>query len=72
MASYKIEWKTSAGKELRTLPKAVISEILDRVSHLADDPFPPGIRKLAGAERTYHLRLVHTASYIPFQEITVL
>jgi mRNA interferase RelE/StbE len=56
MASYKIEWKTSAGKELRTLPKAVISEIVERVAHLADDPLPPGIKKLAGAEHTYRLR----------------
>jgi mRNA interferase RelE/StbE len=56
MASYKIEWKTSARKELRILPKAVISEIADRVAHLADDPFPPGIKKLAGAEHTYRLR----------------
>jgi mRNA interferase RelE/StbE len=56
MASYKIEWKTSAGKELRKLPKAVVSEIVDRVAHLAHDPFPPGIKKLAGAEHTYRLR----------------
>jgi mRNA interferase RelE/StbE len=56
MASYKIEWKTSADKELRSLPKAVISEIVDRVAHLADDPFPHGIKKLSGAEHTYRLR----------------
>ncbi len=56
MASYKIEWKSSAGKELRTLPKAVIAEILDRVAYLANDPFPPGIKKLAGAEHTYRIR----------------
>ncbi len=37
MASYSIEWKRSAGKELRNLPKAVILEIVDRVAHLADD-----------------------------------
>ncbi len=56
MASYKIEWKSSAVKELRTLPKAVIAEIVERVTSLADDPFPFGVEKLAGAEHIYRIR----------------
>lgn len=56
MASYKIEWKTSASKELRSLPKDVIAEIVDRVTNLGDDPFPSGVKKLAGAEHTYRIR----------------
>ena len=56
MASYKIEWKSSAAKELRSLPKDVIAEIVDRVTNLGDDPFPFGAGKLAGAEHTYRIR----------------
>ena len=56
MASYKIEWKKSAAKELRNLPQEVIAEIVDRVTSLAEDPFPPGVKKLAGAEHTYRMR----------------
>lgn len=56
MASYKVEWKKSAAKELKTLPKAVIREIVDRVTSLAQEPFPFGVKKLAGAEHTYRIR----------------
>lgn len=56
MASYKIEWKSSATKELRSLPKDVIAEIVNRVTSLGEDPFPVGAKKLAGAEHTYRIR----------------
>lgn len=51
MASYKISWKkSSASKELRSLPKDVIGEIVALVAILGEDPFPSGVKKLAGAE----------------------
>jgi mRNA interferase RelE/StbE len=56
MASYKIAWKNSAARELRNLPKELIAEIVARVASLGEDPFPPGVKKLAGAEHTYRLR----------------
>ena len=56
MASYNIEWKSSAARELRSLPKDVIAEIVERVTNLGKDPFPPGVKKLAGAEHTYRIR----------------
>ena len=56
MASYKIEWKKSAAKEFRNLPTEVIAELVGRVTSLGEDPFPPGVRKLAGAEHTYRIR----------------
>jgi mRNA interferase RelE/StbE len=56
MAFYKIEWKRSASKELRSLPKDVIAEIVTRVTSLGEDPFPLGVKKLAGAEHTYRIR----------------
>ena len=56
MASYKIEWKQSAQKELKKLQKKTISRILQAIETLTDNPHPPGSRKLHGAEYTYRLR----------------
>ncbi len=53
MATYKVEWKRSAEKELRRLPKAVVPRIVAKGEELADDPYPPGSRKLYGASHTY-------------------
>lgn len=56
MASYRIEWKRSALKDLRKLPKETIVRIVAAVEDLAHDPHPPGSRKLVGSERTYRIR----------------
>ncbi len=57
MALYKIEWKQSARKELKKLQKKTVSRILQTVETLPDNPYPPGSRKLHGAEHTYRLRV---------------
>ncbi|MGZ5437996.1 MAG: type II toxin-antitoxin system RelE family toxin [Pyrinomonadaceae bacterium] len=57
MASYNIEWKKSAIKELRNLPKEVIPRIITVVGELSSNPFPDGIKKLRGAEHTYRIRI---------------
>lgn len=57
MASYRIEWKQSAQKELRQLPKDVLTRVIQAVAALADNPMPPSSRKLSGAEKTYRLRI---------------
>ncbi len=56
MASYRIEWKHSAEKELRKLPAQAIARIVQAVGRLADNPHPPGSIKLAGSE-AYRLRV---------------
>lgn len=56
MDSYKIEWKRSAVKELKALPKHAVGRILYAVEQLAAVPHPPGVRKLVGAEHTYRIR----------------
>jgi mRNA interferase RelE/StbE len=56
MASYKIEWKRSAVKELRSLPKDVVAKILQLVEQLSTNPYPAGVRKLIGVEHTYRIR----------------
>jgi mRNA interferase RelE/StbE len=57
MASYRIEWKRSATKEVRKLPAEAINRILKAVESLSSNPYPPGSRKLVGAERTYRIRV---------------
>lgn len=57
MASYKIEWKQSAQKELRKLGKALILRILEVVEGLSDNPFPSGSKKLRGSTHTYRVRV---------------
>ena len=57
MGSFQIEWKRSALKELKKTPKETIQRIIEAVDELADDPFPVGVRKISGTERTYRLRV---------------
>ncbi|HEX8649281.1 MAG TPA: type II toxin-antitoxin system RelE/ParE family toxin [Pyrinomonadaceae bacterium] len=56
MDSYKIEWKRSAVKELRSLPKDVVAKIVQAVEQLATNPYPAGVKKLVGSEHTYRIR----------------
>jgi len=57
MASYKIEWKNSAYKELQKLPRPIIPRVVAAVSDLAADPFPHGVKKLVGSEFSYRIRI---------------
>ncbi len=57
MASYNIEWKHSASKELKKLPKSRIAKVITAVEGLAENPFPSGSRKIVGAEHTYRMRI---------------
>ena len=56
MDSYRIEWKRSATKELRSLPTHMVQRIVTAVTQLSANPFPPGVRKLAGTQHTYRIR----------------
>ncbi len=57
MASYRIEWKASAIRELRRLDRSVIPRIVEAVGHLGEVPFPQGCRKLKGIAETYRIRV---------------
>ncbi len=56
MASYKLKWKRSAIKELKRLPKGAIAKVLKAVEQLPVNPYPVGVRKLAGSEHSYRIR----------------
>ncbi len=57
MASYRIEWKNSAYKELQKLPRQMITRIVAEVGNLSSNPFPPGVKKLVGSEYSYRIRV---------------
>lgn len=55
MASYSIEIKRSAAKELAELPKQDRLRVIARIENLAHDPRPSGSEKLSRQER-YRVR----------------
>ena len=57
MASYEIQWKHSAEKDLRGIARHLIPRILETIDSLSDDPFPPQHRKLYGSESSYCIRI---------------
>lgn len=56
MASYKVEIKRSAQKELRSLPLTVRRALVKRIMKLEADPRPRGVEKLHGAQDLYRVR----------------
>jgi mRNA interferase RelE/StbE len=57
MASYKVEWKNSAYKELQKLPRPMIERVVEAVDDLAINPYPSGIKKLVGSDHSYRIRV---------------
>jgi mRNA interferase RelE/StbE len=55
VASYSLEIKRSAAKELAQVPPKDRGRIVARIQALADDPRPVGAEKLSGQER-YRVR----------------
>lgn len=57
MASYRIDWRSSARRELRRLPTNVIARVIETITALGEAPRPDGCRKLTGSERTFRIRV---------------
>ena len=55
MASYRILFKQSVAKDLRSIPKKDVQRVLRRIDSLADEPRPVGVEKLSGDEK-YRIR----------------
>jgi mRNA interferase RelE/StbE len=55
MARYRLIVKKSVLKDLKGMPKKDVRRILATMQSLADEPRPPGSKKLSGQER-YRLR----------------
>ena len=57
MASYKIVFKPSVEKDLRSLPQSVVARVVKHIEALKDEPLPRQSIKLAGAELLYRIRI---------------
>jgi mRNA interferase RelE/StbE len=57
MASYRIEWKASASRELKRVDRSIVPRIVEAVGQLAENPFPQGCRKLQGGGNNYRIRV---------------
>jgi len=57
MASYQIEFKRSAERDMRRITPGLMSNILFKIDALAGNPFPPQSVKLSGAQAVYRLRV---------------
>jgi mRNA interferase RelE/StbE len=54
---YSVEFRRSADKELGQLDARVRARLLRTIAALADDPRPPGVKRLAGAEDLWRVRV---------------
>lgn len=57
MATFQIEWKPSAVRELKRIDRQVIPRIVAAVESLASEPYPSGVRKLRGGGHTFRIRV---------------
>ena len=55
MANYKLVFKKSVAKDLRSIPNKDINKILQRVESLITEPLPAGAEKLSSQQR-YRIR----------------
>jgi mRNA interferase RelE/StbE len=56
MARYKLRFKRSVAKDLRSIPNKDVQRILKRIEQLADDPRGVGCSKLSG-QQVYRVRV---------------
>jgi len=54
---YSIRFARSARKELEHLDASVVSRIFPKIEALAENPHPPGCRKLQGFEDLWRIRV---------------
>jgi len=55
--AYTLEFRPRALRDLKGLPQNVQRRILEPIENLADDPRPPGVKKLSGTEDLYRIRV---------------
>ena len=57
MGRYAVQLKPSADRSLARLPESVQRRILLAMTDLGDNPKPPGVKKLAGGENLWRVRV---------------
>ena len=59
MACYRVELTRSAEKDLKRIDRSQTASIFRALEGLEKDPRPSGFKKLAGADRTFRIRVVN-------------
>jgi mRNA interferase RelE/StbE len=54
---YEILVERAVERQMRNLPPEVFSRVLGGIKRLAEEPRPPGCRKLKGAVRVWRIRV---------------
>ena len=54
---YEVYLEAAAERDLRRLPPETFHRILPGIRALAEDPRPPGCRKLTGSENDWRIRI---------------
>lgn len=57
MASYRVVLTSTAEKELKGLSAQLNARIVPRLENLADNPRPPGCKKLQGGDKEWRIRV---------------
>ena len=57
MEPFRIQWRNSTNKDIRSLPRQEVARVTEAVTDLANAPLPHGSQKLSGSERTYRIRV---------------
>jgi mRNA interferase RelE/StbE len=57
VASYRVVLTSSAEKELQGLSAQLNARIVPRLENLADNPRPPGCKKLQGGDKEWRIRV---------------
>jgi mRNA interferase RelE/StbE len=57
MAEYAVELKPAARKELDRLPLNVVERVFSKLESLAENPRPPGCKKLKGGSNEWRIRV---------------
>jgi len=56
MPSWRIEFSRPAGRQFAALPRKEQERLKARIDRLTENPYPSGVKKLAGEEGLYRLR----------------
>lgn len=59
MTKYDLQISASAEKQLKKLPRRDQKRVVSKIMALADDPYPPGARKLSGYDDVFRIRVGH-------------
>ena len=57
MASFNIDFKPSAEKDLRHLPRDIVLRAMEKIEGLKSDPFLSQSTRISGSEKLYRLRV---------------